>query len=188
MQLQTPNGGGFSNLWNRSCNDAQYGNIDITFKDGEAPISCANPTTGTYAPANPMTGFTGNNPSGTWNFVFVDFYNGDTGVVNEWSIELCTSTTTITTETLGLDSFDFNNFSLYPNPNNGDFTLAFNSNSGKDINVNVFDISGRIVFKNIYDYKPNFNETITLENVSSGMYLIKVKDGNKTITKKLIIE
>ncbi|WP_052158188.1 zinc-dependent metalloprotease [Lacinutrix jangbogonensis] len=188
MQLQTPNGGGFSNLWNRSCNDSQYGNIDITFKDGEAPIVCASPTAGTYAPTNPMTGFTGNNPSGTWELIFVDFFNGNTGVVNEWSIELCTTSATIITETLDLDSFEFNNFSLYPNPNNGDFSLAFNSNSGKDINVNIFDISGRIVYENIYDSKPNFNETIALENVSSGMYLIKVTDGDKTVTKKLIIK
>jgi subtilisin-like proprotein convertase family protein len=185
MQLQTPNGGGFSNIWSRTCNDAQYGNIDITFKDGEAPINCASPTVGLAAPANPMTGFNGNNPSGTWNLVFVDFYNGDTGVVNEWSVELCTVTTTIT---LGTQDFELTNFALYPNPNNGNFSLEFDSSSGEDINITLHDMAGRLVYNKIYDATTKFNETISLNNVSSGMYLINITDNGRTITKKLIIE
>lgn len=185
MQLQTPNGGGFSNIWARTCNDAQYGNIDITFKDDEPAIICASPTTGTYAPASPMTGFIGNNPSGTWNLVFVDFFNGDAGVVNEWSVELCTTTTDVT---LGTGSLELSNFALYPNPNKGNFSLSFDSNSGENINVNVYDISGRLVYNKNYNATSRFNETISLNNVSSGMYLMTVIDGGKRITKKLIIE
>mgnify|MGYP003682993909 CR=1 FL=1 len=185
MQLQAPNGGGFSNIWARSCNDAQYGNIDITFKDGEPSIMCASPTVGLAAPANPMTGFNGNDPSGTWNLVFVDFFNGDTGVVNEWSIELCSTTTTVV---LSNEEFALENFSLYPNPNKGDFSLSFNSQSGEDINVNVYDISGRLVHTKNYNATATFNENISLNNVSAGMYLITVTDQDRTVTKKLIIE
>ncbi|MBQ0787075.1 MAG: T9SS type A sorting domain-containing protein, partial [Oceanihabitans sp.] len=164
---------------------AQYGNIDITFKDGEPAIMCASPTVGTYAPASPMTGFIGNNPSGTWNLVFVDFFNGDTGVVNEWSVELCTTTTDVT---LGTGSLALSNFALYPNPNKGNFSLAFDSNSGENINVTVYDMSGRLVYNKNYDATSRFNETISLNSVSSGMYLMTVIDGGKRITKKLIIE
>jgi hypothetical protein len=82
MQLQ-PAAGGFANIWARTCNDAQYGNIDVTLRDGEPAIMCASPTVGTYAPAASMAAFNGTNPSGTWNLVFVDFFNGDTGTVNE---------------------------------------------------------------------------------------------------------
>ena len=185
MQLQAPNGGGFSNIWARTCNDAQYGNINVTLKDGEPAIMCANPTAGTYAPASPMTGFTGNDPSGTWNLVFVDFFNGDTGVVNEWSVELCTTATTVV---LSNEEFALQNFSLYPNPSKGDFSLSFNSTSGEDIDVNVYDISGRLVHTRNYNATAVFNENISLKNVSSGMYLITVTDQDKTVTKKLIIE
>lgn len=185
MQLQTPNGGGFSNIWNRSCNTAQFGNIDVTFKDGEPAIICASPTVGTYAPANPMTGFTGNNPAGTWNLVFVDFWTGSTGTVNEWSVELCTTSTTIV---LSNEEFTLENFALYPNPNKGEFSLSFNSTSGEDIDVNVFDIAGRLVHTKNYNATSAFNENISLNNVSAGMYLITVTDQDRTVTKKLIIE
>ncbi|WP_298516335.1 zinc-dependent metalloprotease family protein [uncultured Kordia sp.] len=185
MQLQAPNGGGFSNIWARTCNDAQYGNIDVTLRDGEPAITCASPTTGTYAPASSMAGFTGNDPSGVWNLVFVDFYNGDTGTVNEWSIELCTTTTTVI---LSNEEFELDSFALYPNPNKGEFSLSFNSTSGEDININVHDISGRLIYTKDYNATSTFNENISLKNVSTGMYLITVTDQERTVTKKLIVE
>jgi subtilisin-like proprotein convertase family protein len=146
---------------------------------------CASPTAGTYAPASPMTGFTGNDPSGVWNLVFVDFFTGDTGVVNEWSVELCT---TVTTVVLSNEEFALENFSLYPNPNKGEFSLSFNSQSGEAIGVAVHDISGRLVQTINYNATSTFNENISLKNVSAGMYLISVTDQDRTVTKKLIIE
>ncbi|EDP95340.1 M12 family metallo-peptidase [Kordia algicida OT-1] len=184
MQLQ-PAPGGFANIWARSCNDAQYGNIDITFKDGEPSIMCASPTVGLASPANPMDAFNGNDPSGTWNLVFVDFFNGDTGVVNEWSVELCNTTTTVV---LSNEEFALDNFALYPNPNKGEFSLSFSSQSGEDIDINVYDVSGRLVHTKNYNATSTFNENISLKNVSSGMYLITVTDQDRTVTKKLIIE
>ena len=183
FQLQAPNGGGFSNIWNRDCNG--FSNIDITFKDGEAAFTCASPTTGLANPSRPMTGFNGNNPVGNWNLVFVDFNNGNTGTVNEWSIELCTTTTSIV---LSDENFELDDFALFPNPNQGNFKLQFNSNSGKSIDVDVYDISGKLVFEKQYGATSRFDEQIQLNNVSSGIYIMKINDSNKTITKKIIIE
>ena len=47
MQLQAPSGT-FVNIWSRTCNDAQYGNINVTLEDGNPAIVCGSPTTGTY--------------------------------------------------------------------------------------------------------------------------------------------
>jgi len=184
LQLQAPNNSGFSNVWARTCNSAQFGNFDITFKDDAPTIACANDLTGTFSPASPLNVFDNLNPSGTWNMVFVDFYNGDTGTVNEVSIELCTTTTTVE---LSTEEFELNNFTLYPNPNKGNFTLNFNSNSGKDIDLSVYDISGKLIHNKTYDPTAVFNEDISLNNVSAGIYLMTVNDGDKSVTKKLII-
>ncbi len=132
-----------------------------------------------------MNVFNGSNPSGTWNLVFVDFFSGDTGIVNEVSIELCT---TVTTVVLSNEEFALENFSLYPNPNKGEFSLSFNSQSGENIDVAVHDISGRLVHSKKYNATSTFKENISLNNVSTGMYLITVTDQEKTVTKKLIVE
>jgi subtilisin-like proprotein convertase family protein len=182
LQLQDPNDN-FVNVWNFNCGNFQ--DISATFKDGEPAIQCANPTAGTFAPAFSMARFNGTNPSGLWRMFAVDRQAGNVGVFNSWSIELCSIQTIIT---LDNEVFELDDFTLFPNPNKGEFNLQFNSNSGKSITINVYDISGKLVYAKAYDSTARFNEKISLNNASSGLYIIKVSDTDKTITKKLVID
>ncbi|TCK69140.1 putative secreted protein (Por secretion system target) [Winogradskyella wandonensis] len=183
LQLQ-PAGDGFANIWFNNCGVNE--DMNVTLQDGAGPIVCGSPTVGTFSPDSPLSAFyDGSDRSGVWNLVFVDLAPVDTGIVNEWSVELCTTTTNITLDT---DNFELNDFTLFPNPNSGDFTLQFNSNSGKDINVDVYDISGKLVYKNSYNATSRFDKQINLNNVSTGIYIMKVNDGDKSVTRKLIIE
>ena len=188
IQVQEPNtvsSNIFSNIWERNCNTSRFEDINVTFKDNESTINCATPTIGTYSPAsNPLSNFNGINPQGEWNIVFIDNADDDIGTVNEVTIVLCSETATALSD----DNFEFNEFALFPNPNKGDFSLQFNSNSGKEINVYIYDISGKLVFNSNYDATSRFDKQIALSNVSAGIYIMKVNDGNKTITRKLVIE
>ncbi|SEA58998.1 T9SS type A sorting domain-containing protein, partial [Bizionia paragorgiae] len=109
------------------------------------------------------------------------FAGGNTGTINDWSIELCTTT-------LGTDDFALeNSFSIYPNPNNGEFNVKFKSESN-NVTLELFDIRGRSIYTKGYNNSGAFNETINLGNVESGMYLLNVNDGSRTFTKKIIVE
>ena len=89
---------------------------------------------------------------------------------------------------LSVDEFgSLGGFSVYPNPNNGSFNVELNSVSSNDINISVFDIRGREVFNNIYKASTVFNETIRLDKVQSGIYMLQVSDGLNKHTKKVII-
>ncbi|WP_299883413.1 reprolysin-like metallopeptidase [uncultured Lacinutrix sp.] len=91
-------------------------------------------------------------------------------------------------EALSVNEFELNNLSIYPNPNNGAFNVKFNTTSS-NIDVAVFDIRGRSIIKNSYsNTSGEFNKAINLGNVESGMYLLNINDGSKTITKKIIVE
>ncbi|WP_336127467.1 reprolysin-like metallopeptidase [Mesoflavibacter sp. CH_XMU1422-2] len=182
IQVSDPNGTEFTNVWARSCNDAQYGNIDVTFDDNANPINCATPTQGTYAPAAPLSVFNGLDQLGDWQIAMADFYNGDTGTLNSWSIDLCSTTIT----NLSTEEFSLSGLSIFPNPNNGQFTVKFNN--AKDVKLEVYDVRGRAVLSQDYNVSGQFNETINLGSVQSGMYLLKVNNGGKTITKKIIVE
>ncbi|HPF98398.1 MAG TPA: T9SS type A sorting domain-containing protein, partial [Mangrovimonas sp.] len=85
---------------------------------------------------------------------------------------------------------EFLGFSLFPNPNNGEFTIKFKTISGQDqIGVQVSDIRGRTVFNNMYATNgTEFNQTINLGQLQSGMYLVNVNDGQRKITKKIVVE
>ena len=55
--------------------------------------------------------------------------------------------------------------------------------------MQVFDIRGRSVFNTTFNNGAGeFNETINLETVNSGMYLLNISDGENTVTKKIIVE
>lgn len=88
---------------------------------------------------------------------------------------------------LGVDEFEVGAISIFPNPNNGTFNVKLNSVSSQDITISVYDIRGRKVFNNLYENSANFNETIRLNNVESGMYLLNISTDSRTITKKILV-
>jgi endonuclease I/chitodextrinase len=78
---------------------------------------------------------------------------------------------------LTVDSDDFN---IYPNPSNGNFTIA---NSNKAYSIEVFNIIGQKVFER----KNTTDSTLSLTTVNKGVYLVKITDDTKSIIKKIII-
>jgi len=169
----------FVNVWVGDC--AGTTSFDITFTEGAAPIACGATIVGTYSSASDLSDFNGLNAQGDWNIAVVDFAGGNTGTLNDWSIELCT--TTLSTDDFALE----NNFAIYPNPNNGEFNVKFNATSN-NVSLEVFDIRGRSVYAQGFNNSGIFNETINLGNVQSGMYLLNVNDGSRTFTKKIVVE
>ncbi|WP_299116565.1 reprolysin-like metallopeptidase [uncultured Winogradskyella sp.] len=176
---------GFQELSNGSCTGTA--NTDFTYDDEAGTINCANFNSGgSGQPAETLSLYDGQDSNGQWVFLITDIsVNGTTGTINTVTITICSGTTEAV---LGDNDFELNDFALFPNPNNGDFTLQFNSNSGKDINLNVYDISGKLVYNNNYDSTSRFDKQINLNNVSAGIYIMKVNDGDKSVTRKLIVE
>jgi len=89
---------------------------------------------------------------------------------------------------LGIDDNIIENLSIYPNPNNGEFNIGFNSRSGEDITIEVYDIRGRAIFTRSYNSVSRFEEAIKLNEAQSGVYLLSISDGPQKVTKKIIVE
>ncbi|MCF7567346.1 M12 family metallo-peptidase [Sabulilitoribacter arenilitoris] len=106
--------------------------------------------------------------------------NGFDGEVEDYTINVQAS--------LSVEEFGFDNFAVFPNPNKGEFTIKLNSSLSRDVNVEVFDLRGRTIYKNRYKDAGDFNERLTLINVQSGMYILNVSDGLRRSTKKIIVE
>ena len=68
---------------------------------------------------------------------------------------------------------------LFPNPNNGEFTIE-----GGDIKqIEVYNFLGTL----IYSRSNNLNQKINLGQQPKGVYFLKIRTGKKLIMKKLII-
>jgi hypothetical protein len=92
------------------------------------------------------------------------------------------------TPALANETFGLNNFALYPNPNKGNFSIQFESISTNDINIAVHDIRGRSIFERNYPNTGMFSQNLQLDNVQSGIYIVTVKDGDKKVVKKIVVE
>lgn len=74
-----------------------------------------------------------------------------------------------------------NRVSVYPNPNNGAFTVELNNNLNKTIEV--IDVTGRIV---LATQTTNATTEVNISALSNGVYYIKVKSENTTDVLKVV--
>ncbi len=140
------------------------------------------PFTGLFIPEGDLNTFNGLDPEGDWTLTIVDNATDDGGQLNSWSLEVCVDNPTSVSENR------FDNFSIYPNPNNGTFAIKLNSTSNSKINVQIYDISGKTILNNLYKNTFAFEKTIKLNSIQSGVYLIKVSDGERESIDKIIIK
>ena len=176
VELSTGNGGSSDNYTNT-----------VFDQDASTPITAGTaPYTGVFVPEGDLSVLNGEMSSGDWTLSVDDTYGAaDGGTILSFDIELCLFSS------LSTDEVSYNNsqFSVYPNPNNGEFTIKMkNSNFKEDLDISVYDVRGRKVFNQSFKNSNDFSQTIRLDNVESGMYLLNVTDGVNTTTKKLIIE
>ena len=77
-----------------------------------------------------------------------------------------------------------NDFTIYPNPNNGNFTINASKINNKNTTVFVYNSIGKVVktFSAV-----NFPAEINLENLEQGVYFVSFKSKNSLITKKVHI-
>lgn len=166
------------------CTSVALADVIATFDDAGIPIVCgSNPAiSGTVAPVQSLSAFNGQTMNGTWTLRVLDSFNQDGGIINSWSLNLCS-----TAPALAVDQNTFENFVLYPNPNNGTFTIQFNSSSSTPIFVGVHDMRGREVYAKTFQNNGFFNESVQLNALQAGVYLVNVQDGDQKIVKKIVI-
>ena len=82
------------------------------------------------------------------------------------------------------------NVDIFPNPNNGTFTLSYQDQllpESSEIILEIFNSYGQIIFsKNLVGNE--INETITLTNIAAGIYITRIYYNNNYIENKLFVE
>ena len=91
----------------------------------------------------------------------------------------------LTTNDPGLPEFQ-NQVQLYPNPATTEFNVAFNLPEKQKVNLQLIDISGKVLFDQ--DFSNIINQTINLKAPSqSGFYILHVTGQEISYTKRLFI-
>jgi len=78
-------------------------------------------------------------------------------------------------------------FSLYPNPVQDEFTLVYNaeSNSAK---MEIFTLQGTVVLSDVFTTNAHISTKYNVSTLQKGIYIVKVTDGGKLMTRKLVVK
>ena len=185
FQLENPDGD-IILLWAGNCSNED--GFNIVFNDNATSLpgqgaNCENPLNGTFKPIdtsiNLATIFS-STTVGDWNLVFADFISQETGSLNSWEIEICSTS-------FSVEDNNLNNFSIVPNPNDGIFNITFNQPLDENSKISIFDLQGRLI-ENLKIRTNSANQQIILQNqYQSGTYLIVVSNDDAKSVNKLII-
>ncbi len=143
-----------------------------TFSGANTPSSSAqNPTSITYQSAGvysvslTATNSFGNSSNTKTDCIVVDFPTGLNSV------------------------HELNELEVFPNPNSGGFSIRINSNPTEDIEIRLYDLTGRLTYASNSQLLNGSNTIdISVPELSNGVYSLHVKTSSKNHHVKLIIE
>lgn len=184
ISLESPQGTVIEVL-NGQCDALE--DIQAVFADEGIAELCntGNPgISGVKKPVEVFSGFNGENSQGNWTLKVADGAADDTGFLEAWSLEICSSEAV-----LGVNNYVFDDFKVFPNPSDGNFTVKFRSEDTGDVNIMVYDILGRkIINQSFKNQLNNFEENLELGYLSGGIYILSVKRANKMSSHKIRIK
>jgi len=77
---------------------------------------------------------------------------------------------------------------IYPNPNNGIFTISFESKNNASIQLELLDATGNIIYQENKVHQTKTTFTINQTNLAKGIYWIKLSDGKEVYTNAIIVQ
>jgi hypothetical protein len=84
---------------------------------------------------------------------------------------------------------DLYNLRVYPNPGNGVFNLSMENLVSEDLNIKVFDQSGRLLYINkLYNQRDKLEQQIDLSGYAEGIYHLYLQTDKGIFNRLLIIE
>ncbi|WCO00742.1 T9SS type A sorting domain-containing protein [Psychroserpens ponticola] len=87
-------------------------------------------------------------------------------------------------EALSVSEFDFNSFSMYPNPAKDVLNIKLNNIT--KATLSIYDIQGKLVLEQSISETQNLE--LNVSDLHSGLYFVKLNTATKEMVKKLIIE
>ena len=89
---------------------------------------------------------------------------------------------------LANSDFEFKNFVLSPNPNNGIFKISFIPETNDEIKIVVHDLSGRNIYNKTFQNSGLFDQELQINTISSGIYFVNIQNGENKMIKRIIIK
>ncbi|WP_320816055.1 S8 family serine peptidase [Flavobacterium sp.] len=168
-------------LFSEPCGDND--DIACTLDDAGVAFTCGAGVpsiTGIVKPFENLSNFNSLSADGTWILRVVDAYNGDGGAINAVTLSFCNIQ-----QSLSSPSNALSNLVIYPNPSKGIVNINLNGAVSGETTYTLYDVQGRKVL----DKKSSTtSETLNIEKLNDGIYLLSVKNGDLESTHKIVVK
>ncbi|GIV41063.1 MAG: hypothetical protein KatS3mg034_0373 [Vicingaceae bacterium] len=136
-----------------------------------------------YLNGNPITGATGNSinitTTGYYHIIATDSF----GCSNSSDTVLFNAPPNAIAEN------PYQHFKVYPNPNNGYFTIELSGNMNLPVNCVIVDLTGRVIFeKTLQANNGQIIENLDLAQIEDGTYLLILKNDFFQKTERIIVK
>jgi hypothetical protein len=83
--------------------------------------------------------------------------------------------------------FDDAGFGMYPNPANDEFSLVYTCEN-KSVRMDILNLQGSIVLTDHFTDRVHISNNYMVGNLQKGIFLVRIIDGGKLLTRKLVIK
>lgn len=77
---------------------------------------------------------------------------------------------------------------LYPNPNNGQFTIEIKTDQPNNADIQILSMQGRLVYEEKGINTLGFNKTIDIRNLTKGVYYLKLATDQGVLVEKIVLQ
>ncbi len=86
---------------------------------------------------------------------------------------------------VGLEELASTLITVFPNPNNGEFSVSLDEVFTTEVNITVRDLSGRIVYQNTVANQDTLS--IELTDVTNGVYLLELSNDEARVSSRIVV-
>ena len=77
---------------------------------------------------------------------------------------------------------------IYPNPNNGIFTIGFENKQNETLQLKLVDITGTIIYQEYKQHNGKSEFVINQTSLAKGIYWIQLTNGNEIYSSAIIVQ
>ena len=78
---------------------------------------------------------------------------------------------------------------VFPNPNNGDFSLSYTLNEAQEVSLFVVDITGQVILsQDIVATSGENNHQLNLNKAAAGIYFVRLQTADGSVNTRMIVE
>ena len=91
---------------------------------------------------------------------------------------------------VGINNFNNPNaeFGVYPNPNNGLFSISFKRINSMNVEISIRNVVGQEILSNSLNLNGDHIEKINLNSVETGIYLLTITNGEEKSSQRIMVQ